>query len=368
MRMQIRMTIYASIIYLLILASALLYQYYLLPPYAIAPGQQPSAQAVQLQQAGPHLIYVLAAELAILLLFSWLEKKYKVLSKFFTYVFREWLYTKKKALAASLLLLGMAAIILIMALALQQKYAPIVSIEITAAAVVFIIGLLLGISTMLSLLPKRFRYALLAVAYGFLPFMVLLQYSSLNGYLFPAMALAAAFIIILYAYATMFSKSLLNALAVSVAMGFALVFGLTLIPLYAFIFFFILSVYDYIAVFITKHMQQLAKTAFEARLPAFIIIGDASYIAKKLKGAKPRKGRGMLLGGGDLMIPGAVIASLVFAGWPQYAALALGGAVIGTTLNMVLLQTKLFKSGIPALPMLFAAMGLLLLASFTAVL
>jgi presenilin-like A22 family membrane protease len=78
----------------------------------------------------------------------------------------------------------------------------------------------------------------------------------------------------------------------------------------------LLAVYDFVSVYITKHMIALADTVVEAKLPILLVFPrrfDFKYEEKKDLMESKRKGESMFMGLGDVIIPGSlVVASSVF--------------------------------------------------------
>ncbi|MFC1454877.1 presenilin family intramembrane aspartyl protease [Candidatus Undinarchaeota archaeon] len=113
------------------------------------------------------------------------------------------------------------------------------------------------------------------------------------------------------------------------------------------------SVYDYIAVFKTKHMMTMFEnlmkhdTAF-----AFVIPEEGSAKGKVSKAMHKKKKKGVreyyLLGTGDIAFPTIFIVALLADYSPLSAGFALIGSIVGLVLDHIILM-KLQKP-IPALP------------------
>lgn len=126
-----------------------------------------------------------------------------------------------------------------------------------------------------------------------------------------------------------------------------------------------LAVYDYVAVYKTKHMVALAELAVsdDDALPLMVITGDprATDI-----GSRPEKtgDEVQALGLGDLVVPSAVVTTLFVTSTSLLWAYALLGAVCGTIANNFLLYK--FRRPLPALPAIsafilgFVGLGLLI--------
>lgn len=146
--------------------------------------------------------------------------------------------------------------------------------------------------------------------------------------------------------------------------GVAAMLG-TILPVFAIlIILFGLSIYDFIAVFKTKHMVSMFKDLLAKGVPLAIVVPEqpVQFAAnvQKISKAKLRETdkKVLMLGTGDLAFP-ALFAVAAFAASGIFAALAIiAGAIIGLVFNHYLLTIKKFKF-IPALPFiaLFSAIG-----------
>jgi presenilin-like A22 family membrane protease len=153
-----------------------------------------------------------------------------------------------------------------------------------------------------------------------------------------------------FRYAGKYAKDVLNIiLFVSISAIISLYLNITT----ALILIAIISVYDYISVFITKHMLTLAK-AFSGNS-----FGGISLMARKIKR------REIFLGGGDMAFP-AILANEFFLHYNLSSGIfAIIGAVIG--LSIILFLGKKGKA-YPAMaaigPLQFTFLGLYFLIRF----
>ncbi|MEM3839492.1 MAG: presenilin family intramembrane aspartyl protease [Candidatus Micrarchaeaceae archaeon] len=182
-----------------------------------------------------------------------------------------------------------------------------------------------------------------------------------------------------------------NFATVIASIGIGVVIGLNGFSL-SYLFMLVIAAYDYIAVFITKHMQVMAKAMSERNL-AFLIgssdleVMPRSYLSKKevgdikasikegklkdptiksivKKGAYPTVSQ-VALGGGDLALPLMLVVGLYISYGNVFASILLIlGAALGLLATMWLLQK--YKVPLPAIPPLFAFMNLGLAAAFLA--
>lgn len=115
--------------------------------------------------------------------------------------------------------------------------------------------------------------------------------------------------------------------------------GKSLVPWVAILLFFIVAIYDAIAVWKTEHMQEMAL--------GFIELGIIPGIAV----AKRKKGQFALLGGGDIFFLVLIMASLIHA--PALATLTVVG-MFGALVYLFYASTK--DKFYPALPFMFGGM------------
>lgn len=128
-------------------------------------------------------------------------------------------------------------------------------------------------------------------------------------------------------------------------------------PFWLLIIFFVMSVWDLIAVFKLKFMQNLAGMAINGNgkrmYPLFISSGSQSALHSKLSGDPiQNEPKPALLGLGDLVIPGGFMASAVYF-WHVSVFVGLPMLLLGLLADMWI-ATK-YNKAIPALPILFIA-------------
>jgi presenilin-like A22 family membrane protease len=111
----------------------------------------------------------------------------------------------------------------------------------------------------------------------------------------------------------------------------------------------VLSIYDIIAVYKTKHMVTLFKGMVERGVPLSLVVPDKAHKLKsKIKHAKPGTGEFLMLGTGDIAFPVIFAVSAL-----QYGLLSsicvIIGAFVGLAVVHVILTLK-GKGAVPALP------------------
>ncbi|MEK7619113.1 MAG: presenilin family intramembrane aspartyl protease [Patescibacteria group bacterium] len=137
--------------------------------------------------------------------------------------------------------------------------------------------------------------------------------------------------------------------------GIGPIFGLQFSVSAALILLVILSIYDFVAVFVTKHMVGLAH-AMIANQASFALLIPEHYADFRAKLTDVRPGSGFLIfGGGDVILPMFLNASLYIM-YKPLAYWSIGGALFGMFLNHLWLMET--RRPLPALP--FITLGSIL--------
>lgn len=124
----------------------------------------------------------------------------------------------------------------------------------------------------------------------------------------------------------------------------------------------VFSIYDYIAVFKTKHMQKMAREMMkEQAILGLVLPQKTSDFKTLLKQVQPGGQRFFILGGGDIVFPLMFCASLLQTGIMN-ALIVAGFSMIGLGANFYLLNKQKQRKPIPALPLiaLFSIIGYLI--------
>jgi presenilin-like A22 family membrane protease len=140
--------------------------------------------------------------------------------------------------------------------------------------------------------------------------------------------------------------------------GAGSVLGLTFTPEIIVILLIFFSVYDFIAVYKTKHMVEMAEEMIKSRaILGLVIPPDLASFKQNLKQVKPG-GRFMVLGGGDVIFPLLLCSSLVSSGILNSLIVALF-SLIGLFSGFLFFISQKQKKAIPALPpiALFSIIG-----------
>jgi len=130
--------------------------------------------------------------------------------------------------------------------------------------------------------------------------------------------------------------------------GVATILGMNLAPFTVIIILAILSIYDIVAVYLTKHMVWMAKEISKRGVKfGFIIPAEVSGFNQDTREVRFGKGDFMLLGTGDLALPVIlVVSSLSYGLWSSVIVGA--SALFGLFLTHILFVRK--KRPMPALP------------------
>lgn len=225
-------------------------------------------------------------------------------------------------------------------------------------AVFFILYILLGAVVMVLLIRK---FALFPIIFRCMEFMMIASASSITIYAVLRLILdyelsTGLAIILALAFSALRLKfpALKNAAAIMATAGVGTVFGISLglIPLVLFLV--LLSIYDFIAVFKTKHMVEMAN---------FVVQKDMAFTvtAKAPPEKMGQKEQRIDLGTGDMVAPIMLeVATMAFK--PAATAFVFVGAIISFGLFIGLVYKK--KMVLPALPPIVAGMIIALLIGF----
>ncbi|MEM0106670.1 MAG: presenilin family intramembrane aspartyl protease [Candidatus Micrarchaeaceae archaeon] len=210
---------------------------------------------------------------------------------------------------------------------------------------------------------------------SFFVFYALIDYAIANNNIAVAISIIAAIALI---FAKNKFKVLRNTAAIIGSVGIGFVLGLTFTFETAYIFMGILAIYDFIAVFITKHMLSLARLAEENNLALMVGVNEIKGVPEKEANmqimneaqkeykksndqiAQIFKSKKLVpilarleLGNGDLGIP-LMVAIAAYSTTMNFVLsfFVIFGAIIGLIATMAIL--KRYKRALPAIPPLFA--------------
>lgn len=143
--------------------------------------------------------------------------------------------------------------------------------------------------------------------------------------------------------------------------GMGSILGLSLTPQIVVLLLIIFSIYDFIAVYKTKHMVRIAKEMIESKaILALVVPPNILGLRESLEKIKPG-GKLLILGGGDIVFPLLLCASLIPSGILNSLIVAVF-ALIGLLVGFLFFLFQKVRQPIPALPPIafFSIIGFLI--------
>ena len=174
----------------------------------------------------------------------------------------------------------------------------------------------------------------------------------------PALILMAAIVFWWLKRPTVLNQNLCLILGMA---GIGSILGLSLDPLMVALLLVFFSIYDFIAVYKTKHMVRMAKEMLESRaILALIVPPNISGFRESLEKIEPG-GKFLILGGGDVVFPLLFCASLVSEGILSSLIVAIF-SLIGLFAGFYFFTSQKVRQPIPALPPIafFSIIGFLI--------
>ncbi len=225
-------------------------------------------------------------------------------------------------------------------------------------ALLFIGYILAGAVVMVFLIRKLGFIPLVFVAMEFMLIATsssIVFYALMRNFLgYGESTLAGIVIALLFATAKHFRPQLKNAAAIMATAGVGVIFGISLGLFPLILFLILLSIYDFLSVFATKHMVEMAN---------FIIKKDLAFtVTARAPPTKPgEKEQRIDLGTGDMIAPIMLEVSALTVS-PVASAFVFVGAVLSLWLFLTLVWKK--KMVLPALPPIVLGMIVFLLLGF----
>lgn len=159
------------------------------------------------------------------------------------------------------------------------------------------------------------------------------------------------YVVVFFLLAWFFYRNILihNVIIVLAVSAIAVIFGLNFMPSAVILILLFLAVYDFWAVYKTKHMVKMFRGMAEAKVHFSIIIPqNFKGLFKKTKTVSPST-EFMFLGTGDLALPAILVVSSLKIS--QLTALLTGlGAVCGFVFLYILFITQAKRAPMPGLP------------------
>ncbi|MCX6791008.1 MAG: presenilin family intramembrane aspartyl protease [Candidatus Gribaldobacteria bacterium] len=131
--------------------------------------------------------------------------------------------------------------------------------------------------------------------------------------------------------------------------GVASALGIQLAPIWVCVMMLIFAVYDFVAVYITKHMVKMAKEMIDQEaVMGFVIPKTAHEFTSPITEIKT-EGKFMVLGGGDVVFPLIlVVACLSVNLWTSL--IVAGASLVGLLFIFLIFATQKTRRPLPALP------------------
>jgi len=341
-------------------------------PNSLAANTLNSALPSPTAQSSSHNIYLLVGEIFIISIIAILEMRWKLISIALYYI--NALFKKLHYLVRTFLVAGLV-IILLYWIMLTSGFFVFIFVTINFGLVALINAIFLRKLTLAQKIPVFFTFIFFLFAWVLL---IVVSVSINNPYLnlftdfiyFPLTFLISAI------FMQNPTKNVLNTVAFLSSIMVATFTGFLFTPFFAYILLLIFSIYDFIAVFWTKHMGFMAKKLIAYNIPEVFIIGDLELVKARIaelnagidKTKIPESIRPLIIGVGDAVLPAVVIAAFVFGKLPMYGLMAAIGASLGIFFNMKVLNR--YRGIIPALPLILVGItitiGLLWGISFLA--
>ena len=228
-------------------------------------------------------------------------------------------------------------------------------VALSAGSSIFTFLTSFAISTIaLVLVIKYFKPSLMFKA--LFAFLIFVGSQTVFGVFIPGImgiVLAASLVALRFYRPTVLTQNI--ALIIAIA-GISATLGL-LFPLEAvLVILAVLSVYDVVAVYRTKHMITLFEGLLKSGTPFALVIPDKNVsVHQDIKNAQPGTGKFLMLGTGDLAFPIIFAVSALSIGLINSAAIIVG-ALFGM-LSIHLILAKRGSGAIPALPpIIFASL------------
>jgi presenilin-like A22 family membrane protease len=225
-------------------------------------------------------------------------------------------------------------------------------------------GLILGFTFIILLIAKyRLDWLIQGIILLAVGATMVYVFWPLLGYIIPdpnvnlaiAGGLALGLTVLLYKWPEWF---VVDSVGVFVSAGATAIFGVSFGFFPALILLVLLAVYDYIAVYKTKHMLALADSVVGLRLPIMLVVPkhkEYSFLDERkqslrdeIKTGKPREA--MFMGLGDIVIPSVlVVIAYTRLGNPEAAIGALLGTFVGFSTLMYFVLRGRPHAGLPLL-------------------
>ena len=171
-----------------------------------------------------------------------------------------------------------------------------------------------------------------------------------------AIAAATALIVVLFKYPEWY---IINLCGIIVGVGAIGLFGVSLSIFLVIILLIVLSIYDAVSVYKTKHMIDLADAVMDLKLPVMMVVPknrgyslleEQKGLKEKIEGGEEREA--FFLGLGDIVMPGILVVSAYYNIETNGFLIALS-VIVGTLIGFAVLMSVVMKgkpqAGLPYL-------------------
>jgi presenilin-like A22 family membrane protease len=200
---------------------------------------------------------------------------------------------------------------------------------------------------------KQLIQIIILAAVGYASFYVLFPLISLILRELPSLVISLTFATLILALLLKYPEwYIVDACGTLIGAGAIAIFGMSLDIYLVILFLIVLSVYDAISVYKTKHMIDIADTAMSLRLPILLIIPKVKgYSFLKEKGSFKEKMErdAFFMGLGDVVMPGILVASTYYNIGLFTAFLVILGTLLGFAILMLLVVRGRPQAGLPCL-------------------
>jgi len=148
------------------------------------------------------------------------------------------------------------------------------------------------------------------------------------------------------------------------AVGITAMLGVSLTPLLMAVLLAALSLYDFISVYMTKHMVSMAEGVIDLSLPVLLIFPDKPREFRVEERSGSGEPSAFFLGLGDIVLPSGYVVSLSVFSDPRIAFFAAVGTIVGVMVLLVATLKTKANAGLPFLcsfAIVFSLIGYFLL-------
>jgi len=321
-----------------------------------------SALPTPTAQSSSHDIYLLIGEIFVVSVIAILEMRWKLIS--ITYHYIKSLFKNVHPLLREFLIVGLF-IILFYWILLKLGFFAFIFLAINFGGVALVNRIFLKKLTFAQKIPIFFTFIFFVIAWVLMA-VVSISINNLYLTLFTDFAYFPLTFLISAIFMRNPTKNTLNTVAFISSIMVAIFTGLLFKPFFAYALLFVFSIYDFIAVFWTKHMGFMAKKLIAYNIPEVFIIGDMELIKARMaelntgvdKTKIPESIRPLIIGVGDAALPAVVIVAFVFGKLPMYGLMVAIGASLGVFFNMKVLNK--YRGVIPALPLILIGITIMI--------